>query len=206
MPIVSYLALRGRCRTCSATIAPYHLAVELAAIAIAIWATAVELDPITLWADCLLGWMLLALAWIDLRHMRLPDALTLPLLALGLFAEAATASEQFAAHVAGAIAGYVTFKGIAIGYRAARRRDGLGGGDAKLLAAAGAWAGWTESPDVVFLAALLGIAGAVVSRTRGDAMSWVTALPFGPCLAIALWIVRLHGPLIFGRVSVGDRI
>jgi prepilin signal peptidase PulO-like enzyme (type II secretory pathway) len=64
----------------------------------------------------------------------------------------------------------------------------------------------TESPDVVFLAALLGIAGAVVSRTRGDAMSWVTALPFGPCLAIALWIVRLHGPLIFGRVSVGDRI
>jgi leader peptidase (prepilin peptidase)/N-methyltransferase len=198
VPIVSYLALRGCCRTCCAPIAPYHLAVELAAIAIAIWATAVERDPVMLWSDCLLGWTLLALAWIDLLHMRLPDALTLPLLALGLLVEAATASEQIAAHVLGAIAGYLTFKGIAIGYRAVRGRDGLGGGDAKLLAVAGAWVGWSELPDVVLLAALLGIAGAIVSRARGHAMNSMTALPFGPCLAIALWIVRLHGPLIFG--------
>jgi leader peptidase (prepilin peptidase)/N-methyltransferase len=192
VPIVSYLAFRGRCRTCSAPIAPYHLAVEFAAIAIALWATAVEVDPITLWANCLLGWTLLALAWVDLGHMRLPDALTLPLLVLGLLTQAATASEQFAAYVVGAIVGYVTFKGIAVGYRALRGRDGLGGGDAKLLAVAGAWVGWTELPDVVLLAALLGIAAAVICRASGQAMTAVTALPFGPCLAIALWIVRLH--------------
>jgi leader peptidase (prepilin peptidase)/N-methyltransferase len=197
-PIVSFLVIHGRCRSCSLPIVPYYLAVQLATIAIAIWAAVVAPDPVTLWADCLLGWILLALAWIDLVHMRLPDALTLPLLALGLFVEAATAFAQIAAHVLGAIAGYAAFKGVAIGYRAVRGRDGLGGGDAKLLAVAGAWVGWAELPEVVLLAALLGIAGAVVSRARGDAMSSMTALPFGPCLAIALWIVRLHGPLIFG--------
>jgi leader peptidase (prepilin peptidase)/N-methyltransferase len=78
------------------------------------------------------------------------------------------------------------------------RRDGLGGGDAKLLAAAGAWVGWTELPDVVFLAALLGIEGAVVSRARGDAMNSMTVLPFAPCLAIAVdcasaWSFDLRG-------------
>jgi leader peptidase (prepilin peptidase)/N-methyltransferase len=142
--------------------------------------------------------MLLALAWIDLLHRRLPDALTLPLLALGLVVEGATASEQFASHVLGAIAGYAAFRGIAIGYRALRGRDGLGGGDAKLLAVAGAWLSWQALPDVVLLAALLGIAGALVSRALGHTISAATALPFGPFLAIALWIVRLHGPLMFG--------
>jgi leader peptidase (prepilin peptidase)/N-methyltransferase len=197
-PIVSHRLLRGRCRTCSSPIEPHYLAAQLAAIAIAIWAAVVEPDPVTLWADCLLGWILLALAWIDLVHMRLPDALTLPLLALGLLVEAATASEQIAAHGLGAIAGYAAFKAIAIGYRAARGRAGLGGGDTKLLAVAGAWVGWAELPEVVLLAALLGIAGAVVACVRGHETNSATALPFGPYLAIALWIVRLHGPLIFG--------
>jgi leader peptidase (prepilin peptidase)/N-methyltransferase len=195
--IVIDLVRRGRCRICS-PIEPYGLAVQFAAIVIAIWAAVVEPDPVTLWADCLLGWTLLALAWIDLVDMRLPDALTLPLLAVGLLVEAVTASGEIAAHVLGAIAGYAAFKGIAIAYRAVRDRDGLGGGDAKLLAAAGAWVGWAELPDVILLAALLGIAAAVVSRGRGHATSSVKALPFGPCLAIALWVVRLYGPLIFG--------
>jgi len=130
--------------------------------------------------------------------MRLPDALTLPLLAFGLILEVANSSEQFVAHVLGAIAGYAAFKVVALGYRALRGRDGLGGGDAKLLAVAGAWVGWTELPDVVFLAALFGIAGAAILRVRGHALSSVTAFPFGPYLAIALWIVHLYGPLIFG--------
>jgi leader peptidase (prepilin peptidase)/N-methyltransferase len=175
--------------------------VVVAATAMAIWAGAVEPDPVVLWADCLLGWTLLALAWIDLLHMRLPDVLTLPLLALGLLVEAATASGQFAAHVLGAIAGYSAFKGVAIGYRALRGRDGLGGGDAKLLAVAGAWLGWEALPDVVLLAALLGIAGVFVWRALGHATNAVTALPFGLFLAIALWIVRLHGPLMFGTAD-----
>jgi leader peptidase (prepilin peptidase)/N-methyltransferase len=201
VPMLSGLVLRWRCRTCSSPIEPYGLAVQLEAIAVAIWAAVVEPDPVVLWADCLLGWMLLALAWIDVVHMRLPNALTLPLLALGLLVETATAFDQIASHALGAIVGYAAFKGTAIGYRAVRGRNGLGGGDAKLLAAAGAWVGWTELPEVVLLAALLGIAGTVASRARGYAMNSATALPFGPYLAIALWIVRLHGPLIFGMVE-----
>jgi leader peptidase (prepilin peptidase) / N-methyltransferase len=174
------------------------LAVVVAAIAVAIWASAVEPDPVTLWADCSLGWTLLALARIDLLYLRLPDALSLPLLAFGLLLEIVTASGQFASHIFGAIAGYAAFKGVATSYYALRGRDGLGGGDAKLLAVAGAWLGWEALPDVVLLAALLGIGGALVLRARGHDVGAVTALPFGPFLAVALWIVRLHGPLIFG--------
>lgn len=201
VPIVSYLVFRGRCRTCAAPIAFYHFGAEVAATVIAVWAWMVEPDPLVLWANCLLGWMLLALAWIDLVHMRLPDALTLPLLALGLFAEALVPFGQFSAHVLGAIVGYAAFAGIAWVYRMVRGRVGLGGGDTKLLAVAGAWVGWTDLPDVVLLAVLLGIAGTVFSRIRGHAIDAVTALPFGPYLAIALWIVRLYGPLIFGLVD-----
>lgn len=198
MPIVSYLALRGRCRTCAASIAPYHLAVEVAATIIAVWAVMVDPDPLALWANCLLGWMLLALAWIDFVHMRLPDALTLPLLALGLLVEAMVPFGQFSAHVLGAIAGYAAFAGTALVYRIVRGRIGLGGGDTKLLAVAGAWIGWANLADVVLLAALLGIVGTIVARVRGLSIDAGTALPFRPYLAIALWIVRLYGSLIFG--------
>jgi leader peptidase (prepilin peptidase) / N-methyltransferase len=208
VPVASFLALRGRCRGCSAPIAPFHLIVELAAVAVALWAAAVEPNGLLVWADCFLGWTLLALAWIDALTMRLPDILTLPLLLVGLLVEALLSPEKLPAHICGAAVGYFAFKVVAIGYRALRGRDGLGGGDAKLLAVAGAWLGWAALPDVVFIAALLGIAGAIISRARGHIIATTTALPFGPFLAIAVWIVRLYGPVIFdlsGGVSVMDR-
>jgi len=87
VPVASYLALGGRCRVCAASISPFHLAVELIAFGIAIWAVAVEPDPLVLLPNCLLGWTLLALAWIDVQTMRLPDVLTLPLAVAGLVIE-----------------------------------------------------------------------------------------------------------------------
>ncbi len=74
-----------------------------------------------------------------------------------------------------------------------RGREGLGRGDAKLLAAGGAWLGWEALPWVVLLAAVLGLALALLQRARGMALTRETALPFGPSLALAIWIVRLHG-------------
>ena len=72
VPVVSYLIQRGRCRYCEAVIAPIHIGVEVAAVAVVLVAAAVDGDPAQLWVDCLLGWTLLALAWIDGRSMRLP--------------------------------------------------------------------------------------------------------------------------------------
>jgi leader peptidase (prepilin peptidase) / N-methyltransferase len=150
-----------------------------------------------------------ALAWIDVLTMRLPDLLTLPLLVVDLLAEALLSPENLLAHIWGAAVGCLSFTIVAIGYRVLRGRDGLGGGDAKRLAVAGAWLGWAALPEVVFIAALLGIAGAIVSRARGHVIASTTALPFGPLRTIALWIVRLYGPVIFdfpGGLSVVDQV
>jgi leader peptidase (prepilin peptidase)/N-methyltransferase len=74
-----------------------------------------------------------------------------------------------------------------------RGREGLGVGDAKLLAAAGSWVGVLALPTVVLEAGLLGLASAMLLRMSGRRVHASTALPFGPSLALALWVVRLYG-------------
>ena len=146
-----------------------------------------------LWADCALGWTLLALAWIDARHFLLPDVLTLPLLLAGLAACQVLQPWALQDHLLGAVLGYAVLRAVALAYRALRGRDGMGAGDAKLLAACGAWLGWAALPQVLLLAALLGLGVAGVMRLRGQAVGRTTMLPFGPFLAAACWAVRLSG-------------
>lgn len=193
LPIASYLVLRGRCRSCGAPIAPFHLGVEIVALLVPLCAALVDPDGAALWADCALGWMLIALSWIDVRHLLLPDAITLPTIVAGLLVTWQLDPDQITDHALGATAGYLVFRGIALAYRVLRGREGLGAGDAKLLAAAGAWVGWAALPMVVLAAAVLGIAGAIAGMLRGARLHGGTALPFGPHLALALWIVRLMG-------------
>jgi leader peptidase (prepilin peptidase) / N-methyltransferase len=193
IPIVSYILLRGRCRICRAPIGFFHPAVELAALGIAIWAATAGATGARLWADCLLGWSLLALAWIDAEHMRLPDGLTLPLLLSGLIATFLSQPDRLVAHSSGAIAGYVAFQAIALSYRRLRGREGLGAGDAKLLGVAGAWVGIAALPVTVLLAAGAGLVYAALQHARGATMTRSTELPFGPWLALGLWLVRLYG-------------
>ena len=190
VPVASYLLQRGRCRRCRGRIAPMHLAIELAAVAVAGWAACVDFDPAWLWADCALGWTLLALGWIDWTHLRLPDALTLPLLLAGLAATALLDPDAAFDHALAAAIGYTAFRLLAIAYRALRKREGLGAGDAKLLAAAGAWVGLGGLSPVVLAAALAGLAVAALRTRRLRA---TTVVPFGTCLAVATWLVRLHG-------------
>lgn len=189
-PILSYLLQRGRCRTCAAPVAPFHWQIELAATAVTAWA--LWADPERLWADCAFGWTLLALAWIDATSFRLPDALTLPLILAGL-AEAWWQDPALATDRALAAAfGYAAFRGVALAYRRWRGRDGMGEGDAKLLAALGAWVGVEGLAPTVLGAAALGIGAATWLRLRGRRITATTALPFGPCLAAAGWLVRLY--------------
>ena len=194
VPLLSYAGLRGRCARCAASISAFHPAVELAALAVALWAASADADdPGLLWVDCALGWWLLALAWIDWTWMRLPDALTLPLLLAGLAAGALFDQGDLAAHALGAAGGYLGLRAVAFVYRALRGREGIGAGDAKLLGAAGAWVGWQALPQVLLLAALAGLLLAGLLRLSGRKLDRRTALPFGPPLALALWIVWLYG-------------
>jgi len=193
VPIASYLALGGRCRFCRAPIARFHVAIELGALGVAGWAASAESDPLRLWIGCTLGWALLALAWIDAECMLLPDALTLPLILLGLAATWLQCPERVADHALGAVVGYLAFRGIAYLYRVMRRRDGLGQADAKLLAAAGAWVGWAALPLLVLMAALAGLGAALLAALSGRRLHAGTRLPFGPFLAAALWLTWLYG-------------
>jgi leader peptidase (prepilin peptidase)/N-methyltransferase len=195
IPLASYLIRRGRCRHCGIAIAPFHLAVELAAIVVVLVAAMVEPDPSRLWLDCLLGWTLLTLAWIDWQSMLLPDALTLPLLLAGLLVTLLRHPASIPEHAAAAMIAYLSFRGLAIAYRRLRGRDGLGAGDAKLLAAAGAWLGVAPLPWLVLLAASIGLSAALAWAVAGRRLEPGTALPFGPWLALALWLLWLYADL-----------
>jgi len=179
----------------SGTQAGRLLSLAAAATLVALWAAIADADApwVRLLLDCALAWSLLALAWIDWRQLRLPDALTLPLLAAGLAAAVLEGPDALLASVIGALVGYVALRLVGEVYLRLRGREGLGQGDAKLLAAGGAWLGWEALPWVVLLAAFLGLALAVLQRARGAALTHETAVPFGPPLALAIWIIRLHG-------------
>lgn len=191
VPLVSFALMRGRCRHCGQPIAPGYPLTELAAGAVGlVSAIALPLAPAVVAA--FLGWWLLGLALIDLRSLRLPDAMTLPLLAVGLglawLQPAALSTPSFREAAVAAAAGGLALSAIAYGYRWLRGREGLGLGDAKLCAAAGAWLGVEPLPWLILLAGLMGLGLALMLHRRLDATA---AVPFGPPLALAFWLLFL---------------
>ncbi|HWE07677.1 MAG TPA: A24 family peptidase [Rhizomicrobium sp.] len=195
VPIASFLALRGRCRYCGARIGGFVLFIELAAVLVAGWA-GMQISGWVLVATCFLGWTLLLLAIIDWRVQLLPDVLTLPLLAAGLVVTYAVSSETWPDHLIGAVAGFVTLAAIALVYRRLRGREGLGLGDAKLLAALGAWVAWQGLPTVLLWGSMLGLVFALVRSMTGRGLQWSDRIPFGVFLAAGGWLVWLYGPLM----------
>jgi leader peptidase (prepilin peptidase)/N-methyltransferase len=197
VPIVSYAVQRGRCRGCAAPIDPLLPAIEIGAALVPVWAMLVPAGP-PVWASALLGWTLLALAAIDMRSLLLPDALTLPLVAVGLACAAAAVPDRVEADLIGAAAGALAFAAVRTAYRRLRGRDGLGLGDVKLLAALGAWVGWDGLPSVVLLGAAAAIAGVLVAGLRGTRLAGDLTLPFGAALCLGGWLVWLYGPISLG--------
>ncbi len=195
VPIASYVALRGRCRYCHAAIGRFVLAIECAALVVAAWA-ALQTAGWVIAASCLFGWMLLLLAVIDWRVQLLPDVITLPLLLAGLAAAALFDRDRLLDHLIGALAGFAVFALAALLYRLLRGREGLGLGDAKLLAGIGAWVSWTGLPTVVLWGSILGLAFALLRAATGRGLRLSDRLPFGTFLAAGGWLVWLYGPLI----------
>jgi leader peptidase (prepilin peptidase)/N-methyltransferase len=201
VPIFGWLLRRGRCAACGAAISWRYPAAELAALAIALW-SALAFDGWLLGASLALGFALLALALIDLEKGLLPDVLTLPLAVggLGLAAAPAPAGEGPAAaalHAVAALGGYLVFAALAALYRRLRGREGLGLGDAKLLAAGGAWLGPAGLAGIVLVAAAGALlAAAVAARLAGAPLERHARLPFGPFLGLGIWVGWAVGPLV----------
>ena len=213
VPLLSYVGARGRCRYCHAPIGWFHPLVELLALGVAAIVTCAghmrfsAPDPVWVWSGCALGWTLLALGWIDLKTLRLPDVLTLPLLLAGLLSCRLLSPAAVPDHTVAAVVGYGGFRLVALIYRRLRGYEGLGMGDAKLLAAAGAWTGLGALPFVIAGAAIVTLVATGVTYTSmslhgqvdaGPARSergHVTAIriPFGPGLGLMTLFVFLSG-------------
>jgi leader peptidase (prepilin peptidase)/N-methyltransferase len=187
VPLISFLIQRGRCRQCGSGIAPRHLAIELAAAAIGaalLWRLPAPQGLLL----ALAGWWLLTLMVLDAEHFWLPDALTLPLVPLALLVPGAPLAER----LWGAGLGFVGLWLVGWIYRARSGRDGLGGGDPKLLAGLGALLGGWALPLLVTGAAALGLALAGWDHVRGRTVSATTRLPLGALLAaVALFLLWL---------------
>jgi len=138
------------------------------------------------------SWTLIALTFIDLDHFLLPDAITLPLLWLGLLVNLAGGFCDIHAAVIGAVAGYLSLWVVYHLYRVITGRTGFGHGDFKLLAALGAWLGWQMLPLIILLASVVGAAVGRSMITAGRLNSR-QPLPFGPYLAGAGLIAMLFG-------------
>lgn len=197
MPVLTWLVRRGRCRCRRFRISSFYPGIELAALALALSAVTM-FSGWLLWTSLALGWTLLALGAIDVRHYVLPDVLTLPLIPAGLTVAWLVDPGKLPDHAIGAVVGFVGFALIAWLYRRLRGREGLGLGDAKLLAGAGAWLGWQALPSVVVVGAGAALALALATALAGGKLGATTQIAFGPYLALGIWLVWLYGPLMLG--------
>ena len=192
VPILSHIALRGRCGLCGQPIGLQGLLIEI--IAALIGALALALHPG--WPGvgiAVFGWLLLPLAVLDLKHYWLPHPLTAALALGGLASLGAGLPPDMASRAIGAVAGFGLLWIVAFGYRRLRGRDGLGGGDPLLLGAIGLWLGWQMLPLVLMTASGLGLAAALIMQRRGRAIDSATRFPLGSLLALAAWPIALIG-------------
>ena len=194
IPVISYILLRGQCGSCQTPISIRYPAIELlTAVMFAVVAIVYGWSWLTL-TGLVLTAFLIALTFIDADTQYLPDQLTLPLVWLGLLANYAGGLVSLQQAVLGAVCGYMSLWLLNFVHKLWRGFDGMGAGDFKLLAALGAWLGAAVLPVIVFVAALVGVVAAVVLKAAKS-----QPIAFGPCLAIAGWLVWIG----YDKVMVG---
>lgn len=195
VPLASWLILRGRCRHCARPISTrYPIAEAATAVlsAVVVWQLGTGWDAA---AGLILTWALIAATGIDIDHQLLPDQITLPLVWLGLLANAFGLYTDLHSAVIGAAAGYLSLWLVFHGFRLATGKEGMGFGDFKLFAAIGAWFGWQVLPSVILLASGVGaLVGLVLIALRR--MGRDVPIAFGPFLAAAGWLALVLGERI----------
>jgi len=195
IPVVSYLWLRGKCSACQKPISLRYPFVEiLSAILAAVTAWHFGFNAAGI-AAIVLTWLLIALVFIDIDHLLLPDIMVLPFLWVGLLLNLFNVFTSLPQAVVGAVAGYLSLWLVFQLFKLITGKEGMGYGDFKLFALFGAWLGWQSLPLIIllssFIGALIGI-GMIVFQGRDRAKP----LPFGPYLAAAGWVAMLWGDAI----------
>ncbi len=197
IPLLSYLLQRGRCRHCGGTIPLRYPLVEVASgllAGVVAWRFGATPQAV---AALVLTWSLLTLSVIDLRHMLLPDRITLPVLWLGILLALFGLFTDLRSSVIGAMAGYLSLWSVYHLFRLLTGKEGMGYGDFKLLALFGAWLGWQQLLTVVLLSSLVGVVVGV-GLTMLHGRDHRLPLPFGPFLAAAGWLALLWGDALTG--------
>ena len=192
IPVISWLFLRGKCSSCKTAISIRYPAVELITALLSDW-VAYELGfGLVAFGFIFCTWLLVAMVFIDLDEMLLPDVLTLSMLWIGLLVVAHEPTLNSAYAIIGGAMGYLSLFSVYWGFKLLTGKEGMGFGDFKLLAAIGVWVGWQHLPIVILLSsavgAIFGITLMLINRKGTD-----YAIPFGPYLAIAGFITMLYG-------------
>jgi len=196
IPVVSYLLLRGRCSQCKTSVSVRYPLIELASAALAalaLWSFGPSFSALAAFGLCA---ALLTMSAIDIDTRLLPDSMTLPLLWAGLIVNFCDTFANLRAGVVGAIAGYLFLWCVYWLFRLVRGVEGMGYGDFKLLAAIGAWLGWTALPQVVLIAAVTGAVVGIAATLTGR-MRFEEPLPFGPFLAAGGAVTLFFGTPLY---------
>lgn len=192
IPIISYLLLKGRCGDCKKSISIRYPIVELlTGVCSGIIAYHFGFTIDTLFA-LILSWSLIALSGIDIDHQLLPDAITLPILWLGLFLSLFDIFTNSHASIIGAVLGYLSLWTVFQLFKLITGKEGMGYGDFKLLALLGAWVGWQYVLTIVLLSSLVGaVIGIAMMMLVKHGLN--VPIPFGPYLAAAGWLSFIWG-------------
>ena len=184
IPVLSWLALRGRCRDCSEPISPRYPLVEIltALLSLAMfWKYGPSLEYL---AAFLFAAVLVVITFIDFDHQIIPDVISLPGIPVFFLLAVFVMGLGFLDSLRGGPFGGWFLYLSGVGYELHTKRDGMGGGDIKLLAMIGAFLGWKSLFFVVFMSSILGaLVGIVLIAIKGKDMKY--AVPFGPFLSIA---------------------
>ncbi|MDO8785270.1 MAG: prepilin peptidase [Syntrophales bacterium] len=184
IPLVSYLILRGRCRHCQGKISPQYPVVELITAVMALllfWKFGLSLRFLF---SFIFTCSLIVITFIDLRHQIIPDLITLPGIPLFFLVAVFFMNIRVMEALLGILLGGGVLYIIAFLYELLKKREGMGGGDIKLLAMLGAFSGWKSLLFILLLSSSLGaLVGITVMIIKGKDMKY--AIPFGPFLSLA---------------------
>lgn len=191
IPLVSWIALLGRCSACGASIGIRYPVVELLTMLASLMVLYVFGPTVQMVCALVLTWSLIALTGIDFDTQLLPDRITLPLAAAGLFVNAQSLFVSPTQAIWGYVLGFLVLWVVYILFKIVTGKEGMGYGDFKLLAALGAWLGPMQLPLIILLSSFVGaIIGLILLKIRKENQPFA----FGPYIAIAGWISLLCGP------------